>query len=242
MIEKKEIFVEWDGPYSYKEVIDCNSNEKFTIQAKDKGLYQIYGSHPVYGENVLLYIGKTIDHFCKRLKDRGIIINNKDNNSVQIYLGRVFYDTSHKLKHNDNDISMAESLLIHYHKPAHNSSNINSLKYADEDYMVINTGSYKSLHCEISTRAFTKELEIYALIKRIAKVLNINEKEIKDDGEGYGFWINDKWFGVIYDLWAEDTVLVLYSSREITGYTKYDNEYFYKPVYGDEDKIIELLN
>ena len=39
--------------------------------SSDYGLYQIYGQHPAYGENALLYIGKAEDNkFSTRLNER----------------------------------------------------------------------------------------------------------------------------------------------------------------------------
>jgi len=47
------IHIEWEGPYS------LNQLNTLKDLRKDRGLYQIYGHHPVYGSNVLLYIGQT---------------------------------------------------------------------------------------------------------------------------------------------------------------------------------------
>src|SRR5258708_19938364 len=47
------IHIEWEGPYS------LNQLDTLKDSRKDHGLYQIYGHHPVYGPNVLLYIGQT---------------------------------------------------------------------------------------------------------------------------------------------------------------------------------------
>ena len=249
---RKEIFVEWDGPYNYNDVINCDKPVgDFAIKPSDMGLYQIYGSHPLYGENVLIYIGKTEDGkgFCKRLRNRGVIVDNKDTKNVQIYLGRIFYDDSSK----DNaleisaDIAKAESLIIHYHKPAHNSSNINSLKYADEDFVVINTGSYRSLHQEISTQAFTKELKIYAEIDEVAAKLGI--KSIDNDEDSYGFYLNEEeslWFGVLYEQWYGDTRLVLSSNKELDAtFIEYDEDedekYYYKAISGSVDEITKKV-
>jgi len=49
----EELFeVFWDGPY------DCNE-DNICAEEKAKVLYQIYGSHHLYGRDVLLYIGRT---------------------------------------------------------------------------------------------------------------------------------------------------------------------------------------
>ena len=61
MKEPTLINIEWDGPYSLEKVVQLK-------EPTDKGVYQIYGGHPVYGAGVLLYIGLTADQtFGERL-------------------------------------------------------------------------------------------------------------------------------------------------------------------------------
>lgn len=245
----KEIYIDWSGPYEYDDVIS-NNKEKiskygFTVKPDDFGLYQIYGSHPVYGSNVLIYIGKTEAMFMNRLKMRHVLLNNEDFHNTQIYLGKIYYDDT--LEHTEiaEDISMAESLLIHYHTPAKNSSNINSLKYADKEYRVINVGTYRSLQKEISTTAFTQEAKIFNLIDEIAQELKITE--IYNEEDGYGFDINETtWFGVDYTLWSNDTTLVLEANKQLDmsfcTYEIIDNiQWYYKPIYGAFEQIIEII-
>lgn len=101
--------------------------------------------------------------------------------------------------------------MIHYHAPAKNSSNINSLKFADENYRVINLGTFRSLSKEISTTAFTKEHKIYSLIESIAEELKVEKSEIYNEEDGYGFFISDDiWFGLEYELWNSNTTLILH--------------------------------
>ena len=52
----KVIELEWDGPHSVEQV------SKF-FDASDYGLYQIYGTHSVFGPDTLLYIGKAERQF-----------------------------------------------------------------------------------------------------------------------------------------------------------------------------------
>lgn len=46
------IHLAWTGPFSIEQIRDFNDD------AKDFGVYSIYGNHLVYGANVLLYLGK----------------------------------------------------------------------------------------------------------------------------------------------------------------------------------------
>jgi hypothetical protein len=49
----KNIYIDWDGPYTLDEL------EELDDPRIDYGLYQVYGSHPLYGDEVLLYLGAT---------------------------------------------------------------------------------------------------------------------------------------------------------------------------------------
>lgn len=40
------------------------SEEKGVWEAHDKGLYQVNGRHNAYGDDALLYLGKTTGSFC----------------------------------------------------------------------------------------------------------------------------------------------------------------------------------
>ena len=50
---KKLLIIEigWSGPYDLAQISKLNTNS-------DYGLYQIYGTHNIFGANTLLYIGK----------------------------------------------------------------------------------------------------------------------------------------------------------------------------------------
>lgn len=247
-----EIYVDWSGPYTYEDIIENNTekinNKKFSVKPTDFGLYQIYGSHPIYGDNVLIYIGKTEKEFMKRLKGRSVIEYNQDTYNIQIYLGKIYYDDTFKHVNISDDISRAESLLIHYHAPARNSSNINLFKFADEDYRVINLGSFRSLSKEISTTAFTNEHKMYMIINEIAQKLNIDKNEIYNEEDGYGFFVtNDIWFGLDYELWNSDTTIVFASTKKINKnfkpYKTIGNEqWYYQSLYGEQSNIVQEIN
>ncbi len=52
MAEIEIINIMWEGPLKPEKANDKNGET-------DYGVYQYYGDHPVYGLNVLLYIGTT---------------------------------------------------------------------------------------------------------------------------------------------------------------------------------------
>jgi len=241
------INIEWSGPYSYTEIKENTEKKGFNVKPSSQGLYQIYGKSPIYGDNVLLYIGETTDKdgFTSRLNGRGLIVNNADVGNIQIYLGEIFYSDGQKheainTKGKSIDLLRAESLLIHYHKPSNNSSCINSLKYAEEDFRIINHGNYRSLHKEISTKSYTKEIELYSLIDEVAKGLHVNEDEINECDDWYGYDIQKLWFGVDYDLWNDKVSLILESDEKFSGFIERENRY-YKPLYGTKDEIIKEI-
>ena len=47
----KLIEIEWEGPFTMEEISNKNKSDDF-------GIYMAYGQHRIYGENVLLYVGK----------------------------------------------------------------------------------------------------------------------------------------------------------------------------------------
>ena len=65
---KNIINIEWDEPYgpypSFKHKYDDIGK---LINKEDKGIYQIYGDHYIYGLNTLLYIGQTTETFGGRI-------------------------------------------------------------------------------------------------------------------------------------------------------------------------------
>lgn len=245
---QRDIYVEWSGPYTYEEVISEKEKENFAVKPSDIGLYQIYGNHPLYGDSVLVYIGKTEQKFSKRLKNRPVILENADAHNIQIYLGKIIHGEFTKVGNITDDIAKAESLLIHYHRPADNSSNINSLKFSNEDITVINLGNYRILQKIVSTKGFTKDLPIYQKIYDIKEQFS-KKVEIYDEDDGYGFWIiEDKlWFGVSYESWEYDQVLVLEAKdRTILESISKDikilnEEWYFVNLYGTADDIVHLL-
>jgi hypothetical protein len=112
------IEIKWDGPLTLNEILEGDKGKK-------SGLYQIYGTHNIFGANTLLYIGKAdesrfIDRISKHQKDWIC----DESSEVQIFLG-----TFHKeIDLNDNEwskqVDKAERLLINYCSPPYNSSNI----------------------------------------------------------------------------------------------------------------------
>ena len=141
------IHVQWTGPLSYREALALNDENV------DFGVYQIYGAHPVYGKDVLLYIGKAdYQTFGKRLSQEVWHEINQDSFRVSVCLGRLSGYTGTPLEEEwSRQISIVERLLIHSHWPAGNSSGLNVRFGSDmHDLHVFNWGDYRSLLPEVS--------------------------------------------------------------------------------------------
>ena len=66
------IHLEWEGPTPLEAVSGLR-------EASDYGVYQIYGAHPVYGSNCLLYIGWAVSqHFGVRVPQQQEWLCNHD--------------------------------------------------------------------------------------------------------------------------------------------------------------------
>ena len=115
----RSLTIEWVGPFSLDYVID-------ELNGKDDyGLYQIYGTHIVYGASSLLYIGKAEGlTFSQRFSQhRSEWLSEEE--GVSIRIGRI---ASADYAYDPPDwrkvLRDAEALTIYWHSPAYNSSNI----------------------------------------------------------------------------------------------------------------------
>jgi len=154
-MEEGIIHIQWQGPYSLRQ-LDALKDAR-----KDRGLYQIYGHHPVYGANVLLYIGQTMgETFGERIEEHNFGGGfQEDREHVEIYVGRLKGFSTPSLDEWRNEINWAEKLLVHVHDPAYNSRHNMELDEADSrvcDARVLNWGCIRALQPEVSGRRRTK--------------------------------------------------------------------------------------
>jgi len=171
------IKIEWDGPYNLSDIGYTENEEKCQYKDsildtnKDYGIYQVYGNHPVYGHNVLLYIGKADQQtFSHRISQEGWEFN-EDYKNIKIYVGRLFDEKQPTISEWSKLIDTAEKMLIFSHAPAKNSSNILNISKdiqelkKFENLRVFNYGCYRSLMPEVSgelwIKEFTKEESIF---------------------------------------------------------------------------------
>ncbi len=148
------IHIEWRGPYSLKKLA------KLTNERKDYGVYQIYGGHPVYGADVLLYIGKADKQtFGKRISQEGWDWN-RDAKEVKIYVGRLAGEHTPLPDDWSKEIDLAEKLLIYAHDPASNSKSIASIPdEALQDIHLLNWGNHRDLMTEVSGARWTSKYD-----------------------------------------------------------------------------------
>jgi len=144
------IHLDWEGPFTQSQIQELSG-------PSDYGVYQVYGTHPVYGSNVLLYIGLAESQtFAQRLPQHGWCNMTSDAKQVSFYIGRLFGNTHPDNKTWGYHIKLAERLLIHAHKPAQNTQK--ELAGLENDLWfvhVVNWRYYRDLMPEVSGARWT---------------------------------------------------------------------------------------
>ncbi|MEX3624881.1 hypothetical protein [Viridibacillus arvi] len=144
-----DININWYGPYTLNEVYEYKDNYC------DFGVYQIYGSHPIYGSGILLYVGKAVQQTFGVRIGQHEWEDNKDSGNIQVYIGRLRKDEITSIKEWQNRITMAESIILYAGSPARNSASIKTLPIGYEYIHVLNWGQYRDLLPEISGKRFS---------------------------------------------------------------------------------------
>ncbi|WP_336775299.1 hypothetical protein [Paenibacillus sp. MMO-58] len=150
--EQKIIHIDWDGPYKHSQLQMLNDPKT------DRGIYQVYGYHPVYGKEVLLYIGKTGKQtFGKRLlQEEWINTNNYEGNTF--YIGRLAGSATPAMESWITEIDLSERLLIYSHKPAYNSMSLQTVPHENlHNVHILNWGLYNQLMPEVSGIRWTNK-------------------------------------------------------------------------------------
>lgn len=133
-------------PFKFDSTILLPSEEKFKYF-----IYQIYGQHPVYGQSVLLYIGKT-ERLSNRIKEHGM---SKFSRGLELSIRLGVIEDLEGLSKAEcrNQMSKVEVLLIASLKPAYNSSaimNSNLLK-SNPPFLIQNLANRGALPLECSS-------------------------------------------------------------------------------------------
>ena len=159
IINTKIINIMWEGPFSPEDAYEKND------ESSDYGVYQCYyGDHPVYGLDVLLYIG-TAPASPYGQKPYGQTLKShkfeKWNQNIQIYLGRL-YQKKEATPLTNNEwgemMERVEMLLAHACSSAFNFEWIKTYPDADADeakkLLILNWGNHRSLPAAVSGYRF----------------------------------------------------------------------------------------
>lgn len=157
-----DIHIIWEGPFSLEESLNKNCES-------DYGLYQFYGDHIVYGQNVLLYLGKTESQtFGRRISQHNW--NVWTSSPAQIYLGKIVSESPLDGEEWNKQICLAERIILQSHTPTFNSSNLNSIGHKDGDARVLNWGMRKHILPEISISRWEGDYAVGNKVKDRFKV------------------------------------------------------------------------
>ena len=130
MEEYQEVIINWT-PLMEVENLKENGLEYNNV------LYQIYGDSPIYGKDVLLYIGKTVNAES-RIKTHLKGVFGRVNN-LKISIGT--------FKNFDDKLEVPESILIANHKPSFNKEYIHLVneEATKQKIIILNHGSRGAL-------------------------------------------------------------------------------------------------
>lgn len=122
-------------------------NENDLKENKKPFVYQIYGDHPVYGQNVLLYIGRTTNKIDRQEHHTDFKFERGLNLSIRFASIPETNGDSHKL------LAKIEALLIASIKPSYNSAGLMNSKLLNEEqpFIVQNCNNRGLLPLECSS-------------------------------------------------------------------------------------------
>ena len=163
MKEKTTIHILWDGPFLTDELSLLNTSI-------DYGVYQIYGSHPVYGRDALLYIGRCREQtFCKPLVQHPWIAATRNQKKVTFHVGRIAnLGSAPKIENWEKMVKQAEQLLLYAHFPCYNSHKDLSEMQLDQlqDVHVLNWDCHRDLFPEVSGARYWRPENLSAISEK----------------------------------------------------------------------------
>jgi hypothetical protein len=145
---------------------------------RDFGIYQVYGQHPIYGDNVLLYIGKVKDeHFSARLYGHRDFDASQIPKFTKIHLGYFCKADDISEKNWKDAIDIVEKVLIRSHFLAYNSKDVKGfLESNTPNILIYNWGNRGSLLPEVSTLRYTDHYHNYGTYNFESLILPLQEK------------------------------------------------------------------
>ena len=140
----RNVRLDWKGPYSKEQVIQMTGDDDF-------GVYQVIGTHVVFGHNSLLYIGRAVGvKFGDRFRAHEDWL--KYESGIQIYLAKPRegdFKEDDKWEDWDQLVRDCEALCIYWHSPPYNSKGLN--RYNGPDLRIHNRGERGSLLPDITS-------------------------------------------------------------------------------------------
>lgn len=121
-----------------------------TKDADGNGFYCIYGRHPVYGPDVLLYIGETKEAESRRSFRKRIVEHLKGRFWYHANLSVSLGTPDATLKLQPQEICLIESILIAAHKPALNRQHIDRALDGAQRFLIRNWDFMEALQHECS--------------------------------------------------------------------------------------------
>ena len=145
------IHIVWSDPIPYEKV------SEFVSDITDFGIYQIYGTHPVHGSDVLLYIGRAMGgSFGWRVPQHEWRLDEHEVGSIRVHLGRLAGVTTPPNDVWNRQIELAERLLIFAHRPPLNQKvGLGSLDAELHGVHICNWESRANLMAEVSGLRWT---------------------------------------------------------------------------------------
>jgi hypothetical protein len=137
------IEVLWEGPLTLTEALALNAPD-------DRGVLQIYGSHPVFGDDALLCIDKAGDTPIGERVGRLEQWFGQLPTQPAIYVGRLGGGDTVDADGWHEQIKTAARLLTFYHSPPWNSDGVDA-HGVREPVVVLNLGRRHRLSYEVST-------------------------------------------------------------------------------------------
>lgn len=139
------INIEWSGPNVLDSLPSLLGDTAF-------GIYQVYGPHPVYCSQQLLYIGQASARtFAVRTAEHEWMKHTRDSSQTAIYVGRLRGLQTPDDQVWKREIDLAECLLIYAHFPPYNTQKWSAENNPNlRDVHVLNWGKHRDLLPEVS--------------------------------------------------------------------------------------------
>lgn len=142
----RSLHFEWTGPFYLEEL---TAFDQFPL---DTGLFQIYGAHPVYGDNVLLEVGAAVEQsICQTIAEKAW--NRHPNaQTIHFFVGRQVVEGPEEPDAFEW-IKRAAELCILAHVPAYNQlSEVTTERSILRQIHILNWGDFRSLMPEFTGR------------------------------------------------------------------------------------------